>query len=155
VLANLHLLDLLTETRTIASPVLANNAHLLCALRLQAGRGMRPSVRDLTKQKSSYAYVRLRSPQASRMLRLVPPQRALKTLHLKYANQAPTLMTRKTHHFGKLLFEEEGPGLLLLGVLTLCSTALTVEEWRPKNCQGTTRRPRVTTHGPKPKPLQI
>lgn len=32
VLADLHLLDLLTETRTIASPVLANNANLLCAL---------------------------------------------------------------------------------------------------------------------------
>lgn len=39
VLADLHLLDLLTETRSIASSVLAHNANLLCALRLQeAGR---------------------------------------------------------------------------------------------------------------------
>lgn len=37
VLADLHLLDDLTETRTIASSVLANNAHLLRALRLEAG----------------------------------------------------------------------------------------------------------------------
>ena len=35
VLADLHLLDLLTETRSIASSVLAHNANLLGALRLQ------------------------------------------------------------------------------------------------------------------------
>jgi hypothetical protein len=38
VLADLHLLDLLTETRSIASSVLAHNANLLGALRLQQQR---------------------------------------------------------------------------------------------------------------------
>jgi hypothetical protein len=35
VLADLHLLDLLTETRSVASPVLAHDAHLLRALGLR------------------------------------------------------------------------------------------------------------------------
>ena len=38
VLANLHLLDNLPETRAIASPVLAHDADLLCSLRLDRAR---------------------------------------------------------------------------------------------------------------------
>lgn len=62
VLADLHLLDLLTETRSIASSVLAHNANLLGALGLQQTGSSNPpgeSARRLTGKHRHNVYIRL------------------------------------------------------------------------------------------------
>ncbi len=62
VLADLHLLDDLTETRTIASTVLSDNADLLSALRLQEDERQKCGVvGGLRRRKICYAVFASRS----------------------------------------------------------------------------------------------